>query len=472
MKVLVTGGSGFIGSHVVDKLADAGHDPVIYDRIPSRWHDDVPTVIGELDDVAALERAMDDCDAVMHLAAAADVNEVAKEPVGSEACNARGTLMVLEAARAAKVGRVVYASTIWVYTGESGERVDEDTPLRMPAHLYTASKLAGEMYCSSYGELYDVETTILRFGIPYGPRARPAAVLPAFVNKAFAGDPLTLAGDGSASRRFVYVEDLADGCVRGLAPVAANRTYNLVSDESVTILEIAETVQRLVGPVGIEHTEARAADFVGVEVDGTRAERELGWTAATPFAEGAARYIAWRREDDVLPAAAPVAAAPAPAVVPAAGPVAAASASGRRIAERLPSRPGAWAAATGVFVLASAAMLVAYLVAVHSAGLSSEEARTVGTTMFLSLGAFLVLELVWPEPDLRRTAQVAVGVLAALFAFFVLTPWGREIANLGEPSATAIVLTIAGVGLAIALAATALWLARAGGLLRHVRASA
>ena len=471
MKVLVTGGSGFIGSHVVDKLADAGHDPVIYDRIPSRWHDEVPTVIGELDDVTALERAMDGCDAVMHLAAAADVNEVAREPVCSEACNARGTLMVLEAARAAQVGRVVYASTIWVYTGESGERVDEDTPLRMPAHLYTASKLAGEMYCSSYGELYDVETTILRFGIPYGPRARPAAVLPAFVNKAFAGDPLTLAGDGSASRRFVYVEDLADGCVRALAPRAANRTYNLVSDESVTILEIAETVQRLIGPVGIEHTEARTADFVGVEVDGARAGRGRGWTAATPFAEGASRYVAWRREEDAAPA-------PAPAVAPESAPVpeplaaAASSASGRRIAARLPGRPGAWAAATGGFILASAAMLVAYLIAVHSAGLSSEEARTVGTTMFLSLGTFLVLELVWPEPELRRSAQVAVGLLAGLFAFFVLTPWGRAVANLGEPSATAIVLTIAGVGLAIALAATALWMARAGGLLRHARAGA
>lgn len=470
MKVLVTGGSGFIGSHVVDKLADAGHEPVIYDRIPSRWRDDVATVIGELDDVAALERAMTGCGAVMHLAAAADVNEVAKEPVDAEACNARGTLMVLEAARAAQVDRVVYASTIWVYTGESGERVDEDTPLRMPAHLYTASKLAGEMYCSSYGELYDVETTILRFGIPYGPRARPAAVVPAFVNKALAGQPLTVAGDGSASRRFVYVEDLADGCVRALAPVAANRTYNLVSDQSVTILEIAETVQELVGPVGIEHTEARTADFVGVEVDGARAERELGWTAATPFLEGASRYVAWRRQDDAAPIPAPAATTSASAAVPA--PAQTASASGRRIARRAPQRPGLWAAMTAGFVLASAAMLVAYLVAVHSAGLSTGEARTVGTTMFLSLGAFLVLELLWPEPEQRRVAQVATGILAALFAFFVLSSWGRDIAHLDEPSATAIILAIAGSALAIALAATALWLARAGGLLRASRVNA
>ncbi|HMS61564.1 MAG TPA: hypothetical protein PKD63_04730, partial [Solirubrobacteraceae bacterium] len=215
----------------------------------------------------------------------------------------------------------------------------------------------------------------------------------------------------------------------------------------------------------------RAAACAGGEAAGGRAGRGRGWTAATPFAEGASRYVAWRREEDAAPA-------PAPAVAPESAPVpeplaaAASSASGRRIAARLPGRPGAWAAATGGFILASAAMLVAYLIAVHSAGLSSEEARTVGTTMFLSLGTFLVLELVWPEPELRRSAQVAVGLLTGLFAFFVLTPWGRAVANLGEPSATAIVLTIAGVGLAIALAATALWMARAGGLLRHARAGA
>src|SRR5204863_555064 len=139
-----------------------------------------------------------------------------------------------------------------------------DSPLRMPAHLYTASKLAGEMYCTSYGELYGVETTILRFGIPYGPRARPAAVVPAFVGKALAGDPLTVAGSGDQSRRFVYVEDLADGVVRALdAPAGANRVYNLAGTETTTILEIAETVRDLVGEAEIEHTPARAGDFGG-----------------------------------------------------------------------------------------------------------------------------------------------------------------------------------------------------------------
>ena len=113
-------------------------------------------------------------------------------PHDAEQVNARGTAAVLEGARRAGVTRVVYASTIWVYSDTEETTVSETTLLPPPAHLYTATKLAGELYCKSYQELYGINYTILRFGIPYGPRAREAAVIPAFVNKAFAGEPLTL----------------------------------------------------------------------------------------------------------------------------------------------------------------------------------------------------------------------------------------------------------------------------------------
>ena len=121
-------------------------------------------------------------------------------------------------------------------------------------------------------------------------------MIPAFVNKAMAGDPLTLAGDGSQSRKFVYVEDLADGVALGLEDVAVNRVYNLASDETVTIRQIAETMQQEMGDVEIVYTPARPGDFGGKVVSSDRAERELGWTAATPFSEGVRRYIAWRLE--------------------------------------------------------------------------------------------------------------------------------------------------------------------------------
>ena len=295
-RVLVTGGAGFIGSHVVDKLIAAGHEPRILDVRPSPHHPDVDTVIGDMCVLEDMVRAADGCDAIAHLAAAADVGEVQQDPVGSEQLNARGTVNVLEAARQLEIDRVVYASTIWVYSDVEAEHVDEGTLLAPPAHLYTATKLAGELYCRSYRELYRVESTILRFGIPYGPRARPAAVIPIFVRKALAGEPLTLAGGGLQTRRFVYVEDIAEGVVAGLAPQAADRTYNLVGDEEVTIREIAERVRDEVGDVELVLTEGRAGDFKGAEVSGARAASELGWEARTPFAEGLRRYVAWHRE--------------------------------------------------------------------------------------------------------------------------------------------------------------------------------
>jgi len=298
MRVLVTGGSGFIGSHVVDKLRACGHEPVIYDLRPSPWHESgsVETVLGSITDREALERALHSCDAVAHLAAVADVNDVHAEPEDAERVNARGTVAVLEAARRAGVKRIVYASTIWVYSDCEQEVVDEDTLLPAPSHLYTSTKLAGELYCKAYQELYGIDYTILRFGIPYGPRAREAAVIPAFVGRALRGEPLTLAGDGGQSRRFVYVEDLADGVVAGLAEVARNRVYNLASDENVTIKQIAERVQEVLGDVEIVYTPARPGDFNGKVVLSSRAARELGWSASTPFAEGVARYVAWRRD--------------------------------------------------------------------------------------------------------------------------------------------------------------------------------
>jgi UDP-glucose 4-epimerase len=298
MRILVTGGAGFIGSHVVDRLTAAGHEPVIFDiaRSPYAEHAGVETIVGDLLDCEKVIEAARDCDAIAHLAAAADVGIVAAGPRAAEELNARGTLHVLEAARATGA-RVLYASTIWAYSDVVATEVDEDTGIALPSHLYTATKVAGEMYCRSYEKLYGVETTILRFGIPYGPRARPAAVLPIFVNKALAGEPLTIAGDGAQTRRFVYVEDLAEGVVAALRPVAAGRIYNLVGQEDVSVRQIADTVRDVVGDVEIVHTEGRAGDFAGVAVSGERAATELGWTASTSFADGVRSYVAWHEHE-------------------------------------------------------------------------------------------------------------------------------------------------------------------------------
>jgi UDP-glucose 4-epimerase len=297
MRVLVTGGGGFIGSHVVDRLLDRGMTPRIFDLSASPYHSplEVETFTGSITDPANLALAMRDCDAVIHLAAVADVGHVHADPVLAEEVNTRGTLNVLEAACRAKVGRVVYGSTTWVYSHCPEQEVDEETPIPAPRHLYTATKLAGETYCAGYAELFNLESTVLRFGIPYGPRARAAGVVAKFTDLAFEGKALTIAGDGSTTRSFIYVEDLADGIVAALRPEAAGRTYNLSGDEVVTILEIAERVQENTDNCEIVHTPPRPGDFPGKAISNERALAELGWKAETSFKEGVRRYVEWVR---------------------------------------------------------------------------------------------------------------------------------------------------------------------------------
>ncbi len=296
MKILVTGGSGFIGSHVVDRLQAEGHQALNFDLVRSPYHTggEVQTVVGDLLDLDDVRGAVRGCSAVIHLAAVSDVGIVAEDPLFAQSVNAGGTGVLLEAMRAEGVSRIVYASTVWVYgDAPQAEPLDEDSNLPMPAHPYTATKLAGEMFCHSYGSLYGIEHTVVRLGIPYGPRARASTVVAAFVARAQAGKALTLAGDGRQSRRFVYVEDLAAGIVSALAPAAAGRIYNLVGAESTTVREVADTVRSLVADVPIVHVESRGADLRGVEISGVRAETELGWRAETPFVEGVRRYVVW-----------------------------------------------------------------------------------------------------------------------------------------------------------------------------------
>lgn len=296
MKVLVTGGSGFIGSHVVDKLREKGVRVRVYDLMMPDFRKDIEYYQGSILDFNALQFAMCGVDAVMHLAAVADVKDVYNDPYYAESINVRGTINVLEAARKSEVKRVIYGSTTWVYSETDANEVDETTPLHSPTHLYTATKLSGEYYFQSYSKLFGLEITILRYGIPYGPRARDEAVIPIFVKKALSGQPLTIAGDGSQFRKFVYVEDLAEGNVLALQSIAKNKIYNLDGKEKITIKQIAETIKKIVGDVKIEYTSSRPGDFSGKEVSSDFAKKEIGWEPRVSFEEGVKRYIGWYKE--------------------------------------------------------------------------------------------------------------------------------------------------------------------------------
>ena len=299
MKALVTGGGGFIGSHVVDKLRDKGIEARVYDMVTPTYRKDIEYYQASLLDLEALRMSQGGIDVIFHLGALDDVNDVFNEPHYAESINVRGTINVLEAARHAKsINRIIYASTIWVYSDCADDSVDETTPLSPPSHLYTATKMAGEYYCQCYSKLYDLPTTILRYGIPYGPRARGSAVIPIFVKKALSGEPLTIAGDGSQYRKFIYVEDLAEGNVLALKEIAKNKTYNLEGKEKVTIKQIAETVQKLIGNAKIESVPARPGDFGGKEVSSELARKELGWEPKVSFEEGVRRYIEWYNKEE------------------------------------------------------------------------------------------------------------------------------------------------------------------------------
>jgi UDP-glucose 4-epimerase len=394
MRVLVTGGAGFIGSHVVDRLAAAGHVPRILDTRPSSWHDDVEIVIGDVREIAEVRRALRGCDAVCHLAAAADVGEVIQAPAESTELNAMGTLAVLEAARLEGVKRVAYASTVWVYSAVDAAEVDEDTLLPCPDHVYTAGKLSGELLCHSYAELYGLETTVLRFGIPYGPRARPAAVIPSFVDRARRGEALTIAGTGEQQRVFVYVEDLAEGVVRSLAPEAIGRTYNLAGRETTTIRGLAEVVCEEIGGVEILHTEGRAGDLAGAAVSSRRAQAELGWTASTPLREGVRRYVAWLDEQ--------------PAGDAVAVPV-------RH--ERVRAVASRFAHLVAEPAFAGAAAMVAVVAALIAAIIGAEESQV---TYLLVTGLGLMLPL-WTLamsswPDSRRRLQIRLVIGAGILS--------------------------------------------------------
>jgi UDP-glucose 4-epimerase len=306
MRIAVTGGCGFIGSHVVDHLVRAGYDVAVLD-VGNRWlNPEAEYRHADLFDEVAVQAAMTGADAVFHLAGAADVNDVASDPVRAVRLNVEGTARVLEAARRAGVGRFVLASTVWVYGAAIGKgELTEDVPidLRSPGHVYVATKLAAELLVHSYRAMYGQHFTILRYGIPYGPRMREALVVARFVRAALAGRPITIAGTGEQQRNYVYVEDLADAHVRALAPEAADQTLALEGGTPVSVREIADTVCSLVRPVPVRHEPARPADYEGATISARLAKELLDWSPVTSFATGVQLYVDWlnRPSDELSP---------------------------------------------------------------------------------------------------------------------------------------------------------------------------
>lgn len=290
MRVAVTGSAGFVGSHLVTCLREHGHDVVPVDIRAA------PAI-----DMMNLEQLLDyliGVDAIVHLAAEAYAERADEDPARAVTLNAVGTTNVLAAAR--KLGaRVIYGSTIWVYgsTGSVAGQYDEHEPILVAAdrHIYTTSKLAGELLTHDFVSMYGLQATILRFGIPYGVGMRDEAVLPRFCRAVLRGEPIELADGGRQGRQFIDVRDLAEGQRAALEAVETGPIYNLVSDEFTTIAQVAETVMAVAGKrAPIICRDRRRGDFSpGRLVSSRRAERDLGWRATISFADGVRDYWEW-----------------------------------------------------------------------------------------------------------------------------------------------------------------------------------
>lgn len=290
MRVAVTGAAGFIGGHLMACLAEHGHEVVPVDTRSE------PTV--DILDQDQLLEHLAGVDAIVHLAAESYADRAAEDPVGTVALNVTGTTNVLQAARKLDA-RVLYGSTIWVYgsSATSSGDYEEGEPIAVDAdrHIYTTSKLAGELVTRDFASMYGLEATILRFGIPYGPHMREEAALPRFCQAVSRGEPIELADGGRQGRQFIDVRDLAEGQRAALEAEHPGPVYNLVSDEFTTIADVAETVMSVANiRVPVHRRPARHADFTPDRlVSSRRAEQDLGWRAEIAFRDGVEEYWKW-----------------------------------------------------------------------------------------------------------------------------------------------------------------------------------
>jgi len=300
MKIGVTGGTGFIGSHIVDQLIENKHEVVVLDVIaPDRT--DVEFIYTNILDYESCIKATKGLDVIYHLAAMANANNANLEKNNATMLNVQGTSNLLNASGFNGIARFIYASTEWVYSalekeGKTITVVESDVldPNRMK-HIYSLTKYMGELLCKSIcSTTENMDFTILRFGIPYGPRSWSGTVFNNFMNNALEGKSIKIMGSGNQFRKFIYVTDLAKGCVKALDEVAKNQIYNLPGKESISILEVAEVIKKkFEGQVSIEFVGERIDDYGGTLASGEKAKIDLHWSPEIPIEVGVALYYDW-----------------------------------------------------------------------------------------------------------------------------------------------------------------------------------
>lgn len=305
---LVTGGAGFIGSHLVEALTAAGRRIRVFDDLSTGLRANLAHISpspefveGSLTDQATVDAAVSGCEVVFHLGAVASVARSVEDPIGNHAVNATGTLNVLQAARKGGVRRVVYAGSASAYGGASDPAGQvEDTPL-CALSPYAAAKLAGEFYCQAFAATTPLETVRLRFFNVFGPRQRAdspySGVIAIFTAAVSSGRTPTVHGDGLQSRDFVYVADVARALMLAAEkPGVSGQVYNVGTGGRVTVLDLIAGLNKLLGTAAVPvHGPERAGDIRHSRAKIDRIRADLGYEPTVQFEDGLGRTLAWYR---------------------------------------------------------------------------------------------------------------------------------------------------------------------------------
>jgi UDP-glucose 4-epimerase len=306
---LVTGGAGFIGSHLVEALTARGERVRVFDNLSTGLRSNLETirpapqiVEADLADADAVEKATADVNTVYHLGALASVQRSVESPQTTHQACATGTLNVLNAARHHGVRRVVYAASSSAYGGwSSQDGQSEDIPLN-PLSPYAAAKLAGELYAQAFSTTYGLETVRVRFFNIFGPRQRAdspySGVIALFIAALVEGRTPTIFGDGLQSRDFTYVANAVQALMKaGETPGVSGRVYNIGTGASITLLDLVDALNRLLGTkTTAQHQPPRPGDVRYSRADISRAQHDLGYKPDVSFEEGLKRTLRWYRE--------------------------------------------------------------------------------------------------------------------------------------------------------------------------------
>jgi UDP-glucose 4-epimerase len=305
MKVLVTGGGGFIGCHLVERLLHEGHEVRALDNFTTGrrenldgLHEHVELVEGDIQSYERAHTAVRGCEVVLHQAALPSVPRSVRDPLTSNASNVIGTLNVLLAARDSDVRRVVFASSSSVYGANPALPKSEDLQT-IPISPYAVAKLAAEGYCQSFWHVYDLETVALRYFNVFGPRQDPrseyAAVIPKMITAALEGSSLTIYGDGEQTRDFTYVDNVVEANLLAMdAAGVPGEVFNVAVGERVSLNRLLRLVAEITDrEIDAEYAPPRAGDVRHSLADVDKARRLLGYAPLVSLAEGLRRTIEW-----------------------------------------------------------------------------------------------------------------------------------------------------------------------------------